>query len=193
MTGLALLRQVAQHGLVRLSVPHQQAHRGALYHPIHDRFLVERLAQQRSALIGGDGHAKDAPFHALGQFARRPGMEQLALVQQIDDVAPFGLVEISGGPKHADAFADQILYHVPQFAPRHRVDADAGLVEQQQLWLLQQGAGEAELLLHAAGELAGQPVLEPFQIGELQQPVEARLAVRADQVPQIRHTDSCSR
>ena len=51
----------------------------------------------------------------------------------------------------------QVVDHLPELAPRDRIDADARLVEQQQARLAQQRAGKAELLLHAAGELAGEP------------------------------------
>ena len=106
-------------------------------------------------------------------------------MQQVDGVAAFGLVEIGGRPQHADTLADQGLDHRPQLTARHRIDADARLVEQQQPWLFQESAGETELLLHSARKLAGQPRLEALEIGELEQPVEARLARLADQAAQV--------
>ena len=42
----------------------------------------------------------------------------------------------------------------PEFAARHRIDADRWLVQQQQARARQQRAGQAQLLLHAAGQLA---------------------------------------
>jgi hypothetical protein len=49
-----------------------------------------------------------------------------------------------------------------------RVHADRGLVEQQELRLAHQRAGEAEFLFHAAGELSCQTLAERRQPGHMQ-------------------------
>ena len=100
-------------------------------------------------------------------------MQQLALVQQVDDVAALRFVQVRGRPQHADALPDQAAHHGPQLAPRYGIDADAGLVEQQQSRLADQRAGKAELLLHAAGELAGEAPLEGPEVREPHQHREA--------------------
>ena len=67
----------------------------------------------------------------------------------------------------------------PQLPPRQRIDADARLVEQQQVRGSHQRAGQAQLLLHAAGELARGPRGERRQVGHREQPSEA---LRADRL-----------
>src|SRR6185312_16437244 len=49
---------------------------------------------------------------------------------------------------------------VPELAARERVDAGRRLVEDEQIRIVDEGAAQAQLLLHAAGELAGGPGLE---------------------------------
>src|SRR3546814_3107878 len=57
----------------------------------------------------------------------------------------------------------------PQVLAADRVDADAGFVQQQHPWPRHQRAGQAELLLHAARQLARQARGERRQPGELEQ------------------------
>ena len=57
-------------------------------------------------------------------------------------------------------FVNQSQDDLPQLPARQRIDADRRLVEQQQLRRTDQRAGQAELLLHAAGQPAGQAVGE---------------------------------
>ncbi len=54
----------------------------------------------------------------------------------------------------------------PQLAARDRVDAERRLVEEQDPRLVHEAARERELLLHAAGELAREAVLELAQAAE---------------------------
>ena len=58
----------------------------------------------------------------------------------------------------------------PEFPTRRRIDADRRLIQQQQPRPRQQRAGQAELLLHPAGKLPGQPFRERAKAGETQQP-----------------------
>ena len=98
-------------------------------------------------------------------------------MQQQHVAAARRLVEIGGGPHHGHAVGAPFLQHRrddrPQFAPRRRIDADRRFVEQQQPRPRQQRAGQAELLLHAAGKLAGQTRGERAEPGEAQQPRDA--------------------
>ncbi|OIQ66823.1 hypothetical protein GALL_516040 [mine drainage metagenome] len=87
-----------------------------------------------------------------------------------------GLVEVGGADQHAGAVLAHALDDRPQLAPRNRVDAHRRLVEQQQPRRAQQHAGQAELLLHAAGQGAGATRAERAQRGQPQQFGEARLA-----------------
>ena len=78
-------------------------------------------------------------------------------VGEIDDaMAALGLVHVVGGDQHGEAFAGEVVDHVPELAARLGVDAGGRLVEQQQLRLVQDAGGEREALLPAAGKLPGQ-------------------------------------
>jgi hypothetical protein len=66
-------------------------------------------------------------------------------------------------------FVGQRLHHAPQILAADRVDAHAGLVQQQHLGPRHQRTGKAQLLLHAAGELAGQAFGKGGKPREVQQ------------------------
>jgi hypothetical protein len=66
-------------------------------------------------------------------------------------------------------FIGQRLHHAPQILAADRVDADARLVQQQHLGPRHERTGKAQLLLHAAGELAGQALGEGSEPREVQQ------------------------
>jgi hypothetical protein len=74
---------------------------------------------------------------------------------------------------------------LPELAPRQRIDAHRRLVEQQQLGRSHQCAGEAELLLHAARELAGRAIGEAGEVGHRQQPLVALAAFLARYAVQV--------
>ena len=70
------------------------------------------------------------------------------------------LLHVRGGDQHAhrrppaaDA-ADQL----PELAARQRIDAGGGLVQDQQIGVVDERAAQPELLLHAAGQLAGRAI-----------------------------------
>ncbi len=91
-----------------------------------------------------------------GQLFRAAFEQQLAFVEEIDPLAVFGFVEIGGGPQDPDAFAGQLFDHRPQLAAGDRIDAHSRLVEQHQFRRAHQRAGQPQLLLHPAGEIARQ-------------------------------------
>ena len=68
-----------------------------------------------------------------------------------------GLVEVGRGDDHAGAAGGGAGDEPPELRPAHRVHAGRGLVEDQQLRLVQHGQREGQLLAHAAGEAAGEP------------------------------------
>src|SRR5262249_31593238 len=61
---------------------------------------------------------------------------------------------------------------------RERIDAGGGLIKDQQVRIVDQGAAQAELLFHAAGELAGRPAHERVEARRLEQLVDATLPRR---------------
>jgi hypothetical protein len=66
----------------------------------------------------------------------------------------------------------------PELAPRDRVDARCGLVEEQDVGLVQQGCGHRETLLVAAGQRRGRGVAGRRQVELFERGVDA-LAQRA--------------
>ena len=64
----------------------------------------------------------------------------------------------------------------PELPPRERVDAGGRLVEDEQVRVVHQRAAQADLLLHAARELAGGTVGERTEPGGVEQLLDARPA-----------------
>src|SRR5690606_37430924 len=62
---------------------------------------------------------------------------------------------------------------LPEMAARQRIDACRRLVEDQQIRIMDQRAAEAELLLHAAGQLARRTLGKRRQPGAFNQLVDA--------------------
>jgi hypothetical protein len=96
-------------------------------------------------------------------------------VHQDNRVATLCLVQICGAQQHSHTlFADLPVNNRPEFAPRYRVHTHRRLIQQQQRRWAHQGAGEPQLLLHAAGKAAGQALHERRQAGHMHQfPVTA--------------------
>ena len=71
--------------------------------------------------------------------------------------AAFCLVEVGCAHQHRLAFlVNQLQNDLPQLLPRHRIDADGRLIEQQQFGRPYQRAGQPQFLLHAPRKPAGQ-------------------------------------
>ena len=75
------------------------------------------------------------------------------------------LIHVGGGHQHAHLWAipADALDQLPELRPRQRVDAGGGFVEDQQIGVVDQRAAEAELLLHATGQLARRALDEGCQ------------------------------
>ena len=82
----------------------------------------------------------------------------------------FGLVQIRGTQQYRQLFiVDQTQNDVPQLTPGQWIDAHRRLIQQQQFRRTHQGASQAQLLLHAPGELARQPLGKGRKIRHLHQ------------------------
>ena len=69
--------------------------------------------------------------------------------------AALGFVQVRRRHHDRQPCGQELRQQLPELAPRHRIDAGRRFVEQQQLRLVDQRAGERELLLHAAGQAVG--------------------------------------
>lgn len=90
---------------------------------------------------------------ARQQFSRRAGGENSPCVHRHQMVEALRLVHVGSGHQHAHLwpFGSDAVDQLPELRPRQGVDAGGGLVEDQQVGVVDQRATEAELLLHAAG------------------------------------------
>ena len=68
--------------------------------------------------------------------------------------------------------AHELVEDAPEIAAGDGIDAVGRLVEKQHARRVDERAGEAELLLHAAGEVAGEALPERGEIAEAEQPVD---------------------
>ncbi|SHS05369.1 Uncharacterised protein [Mycobacteroides abscessus subsp. abscessus] len=155
------------------------AHRATLGHGVDDL----RAVVEQARLQGARRHAsrrRGEKAQALGRLAqglRRALREQRAAVQHVDLRAMLRFVEVGGADQHAEPrLLDQLLDDLPQLAARQRIHAHGRFVQQQQVGRAHQGAGQPQLLLHAARQLAGRPLGKARQVGHGQQ---ARVAFAA--------------
>jgi hypothetical protein len=89
-------------------------------------------------------------------------------------LAALGLVEVGSGEQDRQTVPLQAAQDPPEVAARHRIDAGRRLVHHQQLGGVDQGAGQRQLLLHAAGEAVRETAAERRQAQAVQQLVAPR-------------------
>ena len=123
----------------------------------------------RAGIIGAD--LQDRPLHQPAQAVGPVAGEEPSLVDEAYPVAAVRLVEIGGGDEDGDTFPEELVEDAPEVAARHRVDAVGWLVEEEDLRRVNEGTGEAELLLHPAGEIAGPAAAERGEVAEGKEPV----------------------
>src|SRR5262249_1186619 len=63
------------------------------------------------------------------------------------------LVHVVGGQEHGAAARAEVDHQIPEVAPRLRIEARGGLIEEEQLGIADERAGHREPLLLPAGEL----------------------------------------
>ena len=107
-------------------------------------------------------------------------------------------VHVGGGDDdtHLRAARADRVDEIPELAARERIDAGRRLVENEQIRIVDQRAAEAELLLHAAGELAGGPIVERIEARGGQKLVDPGAALRrrlteqsAEEVDVLEHAE----
>ena len=131
-------------------------------------------AARRRGVRGRRARARSAPparrpVAAVASPARSAvrGVARAAVLQQDDRGRALRLVEVGGGDDHRGAAGGGRGDQPPQLGAAHRVDAGRGLVEHEQLRLVQHREREGELLAHAAGEAAGEPLAGAGEAGLL--------------------------
>src|SRR5690606_29139289 len=80
---------------------------------------------------------------------------------------------------HAWPLATDTVDQGPELAPGKGIDAGCRLIEDQEVGVMHQCAAKAQLLLHAAGELAGRPIDKRRQASAFRQLDDAMLAFGA--------------
>ena len=134
--------------------------------------ILRQQGDESLLQIGGAGLRLHRGGGVVGQ--------QAAGVHHHHPVEALGLVHVGGGDqhRHAGAAGADTVDQLPELAAGERIDAGRRLVEDQQVGVVQQGAAQAELLLHAAGQLAGGAVGKGGEAGGLQQVGDAAPALR---------------
>src|SRR5512139_2380115 len=97
-----------------------------------------------------------------------PTGDQLPTEQKADTPAALGLVHVRRRQQDGGSLLHEVIKDEPEIAPRDRVHADGGLVEQENTWLMDEAGAQAELLLHAAGKVARETVLKWPQAAKLE-------------------------
>ena len=128
----------------------------------HDLLVAAALLLRQE---GDEGRVQVSGPGARQQLRRRAGGEHPAGVHRHQPVEPSGLFHVGGRHQdtHARPAGPDVVDQLPELAARQRIDAGGRLVEDQEVRVMDQGAAEAELLFHAAGQLAGRPVGEASQ------------------------------
>ena len=112
------------------------------------------------------------------QLLRCAGGEDLPVVDGGQPIEALGLVHVGRGHDHAHAGAigADTLDQIPELGTRQRVHAGRRFIKDQEIRVVDQRAAQAELLLHAPGELACRARQEFEQaggLGELIDPLAA--------------------
>ncbi len=115
-------------------------------------------------------------LHHLGldmlpdQVARRAFDDDAALVDDADGVAQaLRLVHEMGGQEQGLALANQPAQALPDQMPGLRVEAGGGLVEDHQIGVVDQGAGQGQPAFHAAGQRGHQRLFLAGKAREVEQ------------------------
>ena len=142
----------------------------------HQRLAAAALVGRQQGHVGGlqrggAGGLQHGGGGVAGQHA--------AVVHRHQMVEALGFFHVGRGHdhRHAGALGAQGFDQAPELPARERVHAGGGLVEDQQVGVVDQRAAQPELLLHAARELAGGAVAKRCQAGGVEQALDTRLAL----------------
>jgi hypothetical protein len=110
---------------------------------LHVVLAVERVARS-SHIVGFD--LDHRCVDGIHQLARRAFRHEAAAIENREAVTPLGFVHVVRRHQDRRAAVDQLEQAFPEVPTTLRVDGTGGLVEQQQLWLMQRGGREREPL-----------------------------------------------
>jgi hypothetical protein len=138
-----------------------------LHRPVAAAFFFWQQGDERRLERVAAGARQQLRRCAGGQHA--PGVHGDQVVEAR------GLFHIGGRHQHAHVrqIRPDARDQLPELAPRQRIDAGGGFVQDQQVRVVDERAAQAELLLHAAGQLAGRPVQKREQAGGARQHFDA--------------------
>jgi hypothetical protein len=159
---------------------------------------VERGAEQRDIVDAGDrpqdllgadavrrGHRHERPIEARQQLGARADVDQAPAVEEADARGVLGLVHVRRRHDDGQAAVVQLVQHLPELAARQRIDAGGRLVEQQQIRLGDERGRQRQLLLHAAGERAGETPAKRAQADHVEQPRRPSIGLVARHAVQV--------
>ena len=119
-----------------------------------------RLAGRPPRRPGSAATSSAIPPRMLRTSAlRRVRDEDAAFVEEGDRAAAGGLVHVGRREQDRRAARVEVQEEAPELPPRNGVDAGRRLVEEEDLRLVEEVAGEGELFLHPAGEIPAEAVL----------------------------------
>ena len=122
---------------------------------------LEKVEREARAATDGAGSA-DAFDFGWGAFT-----DDAAFVDDDDAMGEgVGLFEIMGSEEDGFALLCEVADLVPECATGFDVEADGGLVEEDEVGVAAQGEGEEDTLLLAAAELAEGPVFDALKLGD---------------------------
>ena len=148
-----------------------------------------RLGHAGQRLAGAPG-IEHPDLHELGPeqclyLRRRVHGEEAPMVHEGHAAAALRLVEVGRAHDDGDALFQHLVEDSPEIAAGHRIDSVGGLVEEDDVRLMDQRTGEAELLLHASRELVREPALEGPEAAEVEEPPHSRRALRLGHLEEI--------
>ena len=169
--GVAVALQELQRAAPALAgVLHHQVNPGpedgGLQHPVLPLQEIERRQ------VPGAGDLQDGALREdLLELPDAPEGHQPSRVHQGDPAAVLRLVQVVRGDDDGDAPAGEPVDEAPELAPGDGVHAAGGLVQEEEAGPVEDGAGQRQPLLPAAGKGAGQEVLPARKPGRLQGPL----------------------
>ncbi len=145
---------VASARVTRSGRPAASAAREPHVHPLAKRLHVldarQRGCDGGCAILVGRDDLDDAPGKRGAKVVRRVEREKTSLVEKGHARASLRLVQVRRADEDRDAHLQELREQLPELAPRYRIHARGRLIEHDHPWLVDERAGERQLLLHAS-------------------------------------------